>query len=138
MSSQPVIPQNLSSFERVACNICGSNETRLVFQKWGFRIVECAECGLVYVNPRAFRIEEDDYFEGPYLSTIEKDGQLDTGIGTLYGEIVYNLRNRVTVGRLLDVGCAMGHFLGFAKRYGWQVEGVECSPYAARYAAEHF
>lgn len=135
---ESLIPQNLSQFERVPCNICGSGETRLVFQKWSFRIVECVECGLVYVNPRAFRVEEDDYFEGPYLSTIEKDGQLDSGIGTLYGEIIYNLSSRVPLGRLLDVGCAMGHFLGFAKRYGWEVEGVECSPYAARYAAERF
>jgi SAM-dependent methyltransferase len=109
-----------------------------VFQKWSFRIVECVECGLVYVNPRAFRIEPDDYFEGAYLSTIEKDGQLDGGIATLYGEIIYNLSNRVAQGKLLDVGCAMGHFLGFAKRYGWEVEGAECSPYAARYAEEHF
>lgn len=100
--------------------------------------MQCVDCGLIYVNPRAFRIEADDYFEGPYLSTIEKDGQLDAGIGTLYGEIIYNLRNRVPLGKLLDVGCAMGHFLGFAMRYGWEVEGVECSPYAARYAAERF
>ena len=135
--STPAEPA-LSQFERVACNICGSDQTRLVFQKWSFGIVQCVECGLVYVNPRAFRIEADDYFEGPYLSTIEKDGQLDAGIGTLYGEIVYNLNNRVALGKLLDVGCAMGHFLEFSRRYGWEVEGVECSPYAARYAAERF
>jgi len=138
MSTSSVVPQNLSQFERVACNTCGSAETRLVFQKWSFRIVQCVDCGLVYVNPRAFRIEADDYFEGPYLSTIEKNGQLDPGIGTIYGEIIYNLSSRVPLGRLLDVGCAMGHFLEFAKRYGWEVEGVECSPYASRYAAEHF
>lgn len=137
-SAESAVPQNLSPFERVACNICGSGETRLVFQKWGYRIVQCADCGLTFVNPRAFRIEADDYFEGPYLSTIEKDGQLDAGIGTLYGEIIYNLGERLPVGKLLDVGCAMGHFLGFAKKYGWEVEGVECSPYAARYAEERF
>jgi len=138
MPSEPGASQDISQFERVACNVCGSHETRMVFQKWSFCIVQCVECGLVYVNPRAFRIEADDYFEGPYLSTIEKDGQLDTGIGTLYGEIIYNLNNRVALGKLLDVGCAMGHFLEFARRYGWEVEGVECSPYAARYAAERF
>jgi len=136
--SQTAPEMKLSQFERVPCNICGSADTRLVFPKWSFRIVQCTSCGLVFVNPRAFRIEEDDYFQGPYLSTIEKDGQLDPGIATLYGEIIYNLSSRVASGKLLDVGCAMGHFLGFAKRYGWEVEGVECSPYAARYAEDHF
>jgi 2-polyprenyl-3-methyl-5-hydroxy-6-metoxy-1,4-benzoquinol methylase len=120
----------------VPCNVCGSNETRLVYQKWTLHIVQCVECGLIYVNPRAFQVEEDHYFEGPYLSTIEKDGKLDEGIATLYGEIVYNLSRRVSRGRLLDVGCAMGHFLEFARHYGWEVEGVECSPYAAQYAAQ--
>lgn len=122
----------------MVCNICGSDESRLVFQKWTFHIVQCVKCGLVYVTPHAFRIEADDYFEGPYLSTIEADGKLKAGIGMLYGEIVYRLGQRGAKGKLLDVGCAMGHFLGFAKRYGWDVEGVECSPYAARYAEERF
>ena len=27
-------------------------------------------------------------------------------------------------GRLLDVGCAYGHFLENARRFGWRVEGV--------------
>ena len=138
ISTESPIPQSLLHFERVACNICGSNETRLVFHKWKFSIVQCVECGLVYVNPRAFRIEEDDYFKGAYMSTMEKDGRIDPCIEGLYSEILYNLSNRVPLGRLLDVGCAMGHFIGFAKRYGWEVEGVECSPYAARYAEEHY
>ena len=120
------------------CNICGSGESRLLFTKWEFQIVECAGCGLVYVTPHAFRIEADDYFEGPYLSTIETGGKLNAGIATLYGEIVYRIGERARKGKLLDVGCAMGHFMAFAKRYGWEVEGVECSPYAARYASEHF
>ena len=58
---------------------------------------------------------------------------MDPCIEGLYSEILYNLSNRVPLGKLLDVGCAMGHFLAFAKRYGWEVEGVECSPFAARY-----
>ena len=71
LSTESPIPDSLLQFERVACNICGSSETRLVFHKWKFSIVQCVECGLVYVNPRAFRIEEDDYFKGAYLSTME-------------------------------------------------------------------
>lgn len=138
MSTAPPIPENVTEVEQTACNICGSGETRQLFRKWTFRIVQCVKCGLVYVTPHAFRIEADDYFEGPYLSTIETDGKLKAGIGMLYGEIVYRLGQRGAKGKLLDVGCAMGHFLDFAKRYGWEVEGVECSPYAARYAEDRF
>ena len=138
MTTETAAPQNITRFERVVCNLCGSNETRPVFQKWEFTIVRCVQCGLVYVNPRAFRIEDDVYFDGPYLTAVERDGLLDPGVANLYGDIIYNLSTRTPLGKLLDVGCAVGHFMDFARRYGWQVEGVECSVYAARRAVERF
>ena len=39
-------------------------------------------------------------------------------------------------GKLLDVGCGNGGFLLNMKSLGWEVEGVEFDPEAARYAAE--
>ncbi len=41
-------------------------------------------------------------------------------------------------GRLLDVGCAMGHFMNFARQHGWDTVGTECSGYAAKRARERF
>ena len=126
-SAEPSIPQDLSQTERVSCNICGSTATQPVPQKLNFSLVQCLRCGLVYTNPRAFHKKEDDYSKG---ATIEIGGQIKTDIASLYSDILYNLGNRVLVGKLLDVGCALGHFMAFAKRYGWEVEGVERSPYA--------
>jgi SAM-dependent methyltransferase len=42
------------------------------------------------------------------------------------------------VGRLLDVGCATGLFLNAMRGRGWDVHGVELSPYAADYARRTF
>jgi len=39
-------------------------------------------------------------------------------------------------GRLLDVGCGSGEFLGRMKALGWRVEGLEPDPEAARVASE--
>ena len=39
-------------------------------------------------------------------------------------------------GRLLDIGCGSGVFLGRMRDYGWQVQGVEPDPDAARVARE--
>jgi 2-polyprenyl-3-methyl-5-hydroxy-6-metoxy-1,4-benzoquinol methylase len=39
-------------------------------------------------------------------------------------------------GHLLDVGCAFGTFLEFAKDRGWDVKGIEVSPYSSRFARE--
>lgn len=40
--------------------------------------------------------------------------------------------------RLLDVGCALGHFSALARDRGWQVVGLDVSADAARRAAERF
>ncbi len=40
-------------------------------------------------------------------------------------------------GRLLDIGCAMGFFLETARERGWDVEGVEISPYAGQWAVKN-
>ena len=90
------------------------------------------------MNPRSFAMEHDDYFRGPYLSTIEENGRLRPGIEYLYGEITRNLSTYLQPGRLLDVGCAMGHFMVYARERGWDVRGVECSTYAARYGREKY
>jgi SAM-dependent methyltransferase len=126
----------------VDCDLCGASQETLVFSKvlleHDYRIVRCSSCGLVYVNPRRFAAENDGYFSGPYLSTIEEKGKLRDNIASLYTEVTSHLEAYLYPGRLLDVGCAMGHFMDFARQHGWDVTGVECSRYAAAWGREHF
>jgi SAM-dependent methyltransferase len=125
--------------EHVVCANCGQDKTTVVLTKWGYCIVRCDNCGLAYVNPRAFAVEPDTYFEGAYLSTIEQpDGKLISGIKEIYAGILANLATHLRPGRLLDVGCAMGHFMVEACEAGWQVHGVECSQFAARYGRQRW
>ena len=128
--------------ERVSCNLCGARQDlpvyRKVFYEVEYHIGKCAVCGLVYVNPRHFATEGDDYFRGPYLSTIEENGKLRSNIALIYDQVMRHIDAYLYPGRLLDVGCAMGHFMQFARARGWEATGVECSPYAAAWAREHF
>lgn len=117
--------------EAINCAICGRDNTVLLFSKDAHDVVCCKKCALSYVNPRNFSEEHDDYFRGPYLSTIEENSALKPGISLLYANLLDNLDTYLSPGRLLDVGCAMGHFMTFARDRGWSVEGVECSRYAA-------
>ena len=142
MSAAPVLSGKDKPSESVACNLCGGRDSEIVLRKraWDidYTIVRCTGCGLVYVNPRRVAVEADEYFSGPYLSTIEENGRLNGGVEILYRDIVEILDAYVTPGRLLDVGCAMGHFMHFARMHGWSVCGVESSPYAAKWGWENF
>lgn len=124
--------------EEVSCAICGGSGTEPLFTKWGLTIVKCQGCGLVFVNPRGFSIESDEYFRGPYLETIEQQGVLRSNIEYLYNRTLEHLETLLEPSRILDVGCAMGHFMVYARNRGWQVHGIECSAYAGAYGRERW
>ncbi|MEP7362263.1 MAG: methyltransferase domain-containing protein [Acidobacteriota bacterium] len=124
--------------EHIDCALCRGSHTDLLFTKWEMNIVRCTGCGLVYVNPRKFAVEDDSYYREAYLSTIEQYGELQPGIRYLYGRFADHIETLVAPSRLLVVGCAMGHFMKFAKSRGWNVHGVECSPFAAAYGRERW
>ena len=43
---------------------------------------------------------------------------------------------KLAVGKVLDVGCGSGQFLGLARQMGWDCHGVEIDPVAARVACD--
>jgi SAM-dependent methyltransferase len=124
--------------ESIACAICDQDQTVSLFASRGFNIVKCRKCGLCYVNPRCFNVEIDDYFEGPYQSSVQDGDALRADVEFVYSEILGNLTTYLRPGRLLDVGCAMGHFMALARKAGWKVHGVECSRFAAEYGRKRW
>lgn len=134
---------NNPQLEYVNCGLCGNNNTELIYTERGFNIVECSNCGLVYVNPR---FKEEEYKEKTNLSykelvaqslgmpanTLDKnDIDRQLYIKTRLEESRYNLKEIEKLlknkGALLDIGCGEGFFLKVAKDSGWQTTGVEMS-----------
>ncbi len=135
-----------SVLSEVGCGLCGSARHRLRFADAPYRVVQCEDCGLVYVTPR----RDAEGLRALYLvdywrSASAKDfGYTDY----LRDEPLYlrTYRRRFPVvrrrferpGRVLDVGCAAGFFLAVAKEHGWKCTGVEPSPVMARFARERY
>jgi len=118
----------------VNCNLCQSSKNKLLSKKNSYQIVRCANCGLVYINPRAsvsyicnlYKENKSSPFDYYYnLTKIDKER-----FKKLFSEINKYRKS----GRVLDFGCATGSFLQVAKEYGYQVHGVEVNPSAAAYA----
>lgn len=125
--------------QRETCDLCGGRDARIVYALDRFNVRECRGCGLRYRDV-LFDAEETRTLYGETYFTDEQTAYFFTQsehkhkilrdrlarIGSLYPGR----------GRMLDVGCAIGTFLAIARDAGWEVQGVEVSPYAAQYARE--
>jgi 2-polyprenyl-3-methyl-5-hydroxy-6-metoxy-1,4-benzoquinol methylase len=97
------------------------------------RIVECLNCGIVYMNPRPHHQNvQAAYGQVEDLRYLEEE----TGRVATFSESLDYVRAFVPGGRLLDVGCHVGTFLDLAERAGYEVSGVEPSRWAAQIASE--
>jgi len=112
----------------VACALCGGDDSSLVDIQRGFRMVECRRCGLVYLNPRPTAESLGQCYQHYLPTDVESIAQWNRMMDPLYRSARRKLIRRFPAGgRLLDVGCAFGHFLEIMSNAGWYVEGIELS-----------
>lgn len=125
--------------ETVNCNLCNSDNYKRLYHIQGVNIVQCNNCGLIYVNPRPSEDELGQLYTKAYYTSQTATGYhdyLESG-----GTIMNSYRPRLETiekykrsGRLLEIGCASGFFLELARERGWQTQGVDISLYATTYA----
>lgn len=125
--------------ETVKCNLCGSDNYRVIYSmpdaryfvdEW-FNVVECTNCGLGFVNPRPTRSEIARYYPSSFYDYFDHERDYHwhryAAEAKFLPEIASN-NERL----LLDLGCANGDFPRFMQKRGWKVEGVEVSESSKR------
>lgn len=108
-----------------------------------FRVVRCLGCGLLRTNPRPTQETIGLYYPdnyGPHRFHVSLNRRSD-GLRFYLGRLArwvfrfnHDCLPPLRPGRLLEVGCATGAFLGRMALKNWEVEGVESSPDAAEAA----
>jgi SAM-dependent methyltransferase len=121
----------------VACAVCGSRRRREIGIDNGYRIQKCAEpdCGFVYVSPRPMGEQIEALYAEFYDADEEVPEIWEDEMGAIFRECADWLCADRAKGRVLDVGCAFGHFLVSMEARGWETVGIEPSPVAAAAAA---
>lgn len=145
----------------VPCEVCGSNQHQFLFEGWDrifgipgrFKIVQCKECGLNFINPQPEPEDLKEYYPKEYYTPKPSHYReyswmrrkvLETFYGYRYHSnspnimpllkkmVLFPFRVRyrhsipfVKGGKLLDIGCANGTALYRLKLMGWEVYGVE-------------
>ena len=130
--------------KQYSCDICDHGEfeeIRVHKTPIGdLRVVKCLNCGHFYQKDRASieyikELYESDYFtnayedfnEGVKGSYLEDREQIMTFVRRRFNEIE---NFEIPGKRFLDIGCAYGFYLEYAKERGFECEGIELSPEA--------
>lgn len=102
-----------------------------------FDLFRCRDCGMVQQQPRYTADDLARLYAGDYYVFDEDDALRSARAAQQYALHLAPIEHHPSR-RLLDVGCAMGHFSALARERGWQVVGLDVSAEAARRAAERF
>ena len=127
--------------EWVECVLCGGKESELALSAQerhlgtgeGFRIVRCARCGLMYLNPRPVRSAMTRYYPDAY-SVFALRPQWTRPFSRWLDERRVHRLSRLLKGqgRALDVGCGRGELVAALRRAGIDAQGIDPSEHAVR------
>ncbi len=134
----------LSQLEFTHCYLCGENNTKFLYPAKGFRddtrlfkVVRCNHCGLVYINPRYCRQENDFLYNEVYYTAeaVDPSGKARSFLSDRKKKIrdhkveIGYLKKYKSTGRILDFGSAVGFFLE-ALDESWDKYAVDISEFA--------
>jgi SAM-dependent methyltransferase len=119
----------MGAYEETCCNLCDGSQFTLEMKVKDyvsqeiFHLVQCQDCGLVFVNPR------------PHVSTIVRyypEGIYRRSVFSSFGFWLRKKRldrylRAAKPGRVLDIGCGDGRELLYLRDKGWQTVGTELS-----------
>lgn len=127
--------------EACRCPLCEKDNFIVLDTERGLSIVKCKECDLIYTNPRAKDAEENYFGEAETFyneARLAFSGKKPHHRDRNYEYELKHIKKIKPKGKLLDVGSNMGFFLRTAKKYGFDVEGVEPSPSLSKLSKENW
>jgi SAM-dependent methyltransferase len=104
------------------CDLCGSDNSSLIFEKEGFRHVRCWDCGLVFVDPHLKFHEQYQRVSG--TGAMGEDKLSTRQLNRICRELAI-FGNYRKLNQILEIGPGKGWFLNTARLMGWETWAVE-------------
>ncbi|OGY18569.1 MAG: hypothetical protein A2900_03085 [Candidatus Chisholmbacteria bacterium RIFCSPLOWO2_01_FULL_50_28] len=127
------------------CYLCHQNFLTKAFDKLGWPILRCGNCGLYTLEFKGSyqKFIREYYNKGFFTGSPKRAGYYNYEGDWLAEELnmrsyVKGIRQFKKEGKVLDVGCATGIFMVEAQKEGFDVYGVDVSDYAIGIARRRF
>ncbi|MCK9450770.1 MAG: class I SAM-dependent methyltransferase [Bacteroidales bacterium] len=109
-----------------------------------FDILQCTNCEVLITQPFPSADKMGLYYDsGEYFSHGGNNKGLIPKVYNFIKEV--NIKNKykqvtrdLTIGKVLDIGCGIGDFLGYCKKAGWKVSGLEPNEQARKMVLKNF
>ncbi len=125
------------------CLICNGRKIHYDFSIGKFRVEDCANCGMMRLNPQPTDHELANIYNANYFLTADDDihGQaraslLKTNTAAHYLNLLESYVKAPLTGSLLEIGCGHGDLLMQAASKGLTVTGIEYSAHAVEIATK--
>lgn len=122
------------------CVVCGEENWRKKFNRLGADFVECANCGLIKMEPIPSFEQISNHYSKKFASgNYELLRRYEADYETIYRQFLKfttSHSGNPQGQKLLDIGCFTGRFLDVAKHAGFLTHGVEYQSEAAIIANE--
>jgi 2-polyprenyl-3-methyl-5-hydroxy-6-metoxy-1,4-benzoquinol methylase len=128
------MPRKMQEKITVKCDLCGSEQHRLLFVKEGFRHVRCADCGMVFVNPRLAEHLNIQTISG---TGCMGDDSVSTSQQKRFQKELSTMEPFRRLNRIIEIGPGQGWFLVEASRAGWDILAVEINAQAIKFLKRH-
>jgi len=129
----------MENISNQTCRICNSsNLKKLILGKT--ELINCSDCGIYYQSCLPESDVISDYYKDKYK--ISGDEVYQTEKRRIFRlpeqvELISEIQNyKPSPAKILDIGCDKGYFLDEARRYGYEVCGIEPSQSAREYCTK--
>ncbi len=112
-----------TSRTNVTCRVCESPRFTGFLEGRGYRIVQCSDCGLRYINPQPTDAELSEFY-ADFDSHSTWRGDTEERFDRAVRDIVLHF---CAGGSVLDIGSSRGNFLIAMRKAGFSTYGVEPS-----------
>lgn len=110
--------------------------------------VKCTNCGVVFANPMADKVELEEFYKNPYIERFEqmnfKEGierQIDIVKNYNQNQILKSaphINFYQDNGRFLDIGCGLGLGLAYGHALGFELHATEYDPVSIDFVKSKF